>query len=155
MANPEQESVATTTHLEQEKAPHGSLSRLYVVHIIYCYVFNLEFNISNLPVPQDQPPTNGSSRSWGATSRGRSHGNVHNIGDPSPVQADIHDPLPPGHVNLTIVDERPMTLTVENASSIIKVTTSCYRTVSPLLQQISRSYSPVRSKFLYIFQVEI
>ena len=68
MAKPEQENVATTTHLEQEKAPHGSLSVLYVVHLIYCYVFNGGFNISNLPVPQDQPPENGSSLSWGATS---------------------------------------------------------------------------------------
>ena len=150
MANPEQESVATTTHLEQEKPPRGSLSFLHVVHLIYCYVLNVGFNISNLPVPQDQPPANGSSRSWGATSRGRSHGNVHNIGDPSPVQADIHDPLPRGRVNLTIVNERPTTLSVENASSIIKVATSCYHTVSPLLRQISWSYSPVRSKFLYI-----
>ena len=68
MANPEQESVATTTHLEQENAPHGSLSLLYIVHLIYCYVFNVGFNISILPVPQDQPPANGSSRSWGTMS---------------------------------------------------------------------------------------
>ena len=59
---------------------------------------------------------------------GRSYGNVHNIGDPSPVEADIHDPLPHGHVNLTIVNEHPTTLTIENASSVIKVhvTVLCY-----------------------------
>jgi hypothetical protein len=139
---------------EMAMHPHGSIPCQYIVHLIYCYLFNLGIDISNLPVPQDQPPPNGSSRSWGATSRGRSHGNVHNIGD-NPVQPDIHDPLPRGRVNLSIVNPRPTTLTIDNASSVIKVTTSCYHSASPLLQQISRSYSPVRSKSLYMFQVQI
>jgi hypothetical protein len=139
---------------EMAMHPHGSIPCQYIVHLIYCYLFNLGIDISNLPVPQDQPPPNGSSRSWGATSRGRSHGNVHNIGD-NPGQPDIHDPLPRGRVNLSIVNQRPTTLTIDNASSVIKVTTSCYRSASPLLQQISRSYSPVRSKSLYMFQVQI
>jgi hypothetical protein len=139
---------------EMAMHPHGSIPCQYIVHLIYCYLFNLGIDISNLPVPQDQPPPNGSSRSWGATSRGRSHGNVHNIGD-NPGQPDIHDPLPCGRVNLSIVNQRPTTLTIDNASSVIKVTTSCYRSASPLLQQISRSYSPVRSKSLYMFQVQI
>ncbi|KAF8872291.1 hypothetical protein CPB84DRAFT_1691484, partial [Gymnopilus junonius] len=52
---------------------------------------------------------------------------------------------------LDITSERPSTLTVNNASSVLKVNTSCYQTMSLVLKQISRQYSPVCSKSFDIF----
>ncbi|KAF8873108.1 hypothetical protein CPB84DRAFT_1854168 [Gymnopilus junonius] len=114
MGMPDRESVAPSTVLEQGKAVH-----------------HLEYDISNLPTPEHQHL------------QMDHQGNVHNFGDPSPAESDVEAPLPRGCANLMITSEWPSTLTVNNASSVLKVNTSCYQTMSPVLKQISRQYSPV------------
>ncbi|KAF8873748.1 hypothetical protein CPB84DRAFT_1853893 [Gymnopilus junonius] len=129
MGMPDQESVTPSTLLKQDKAIHQS-----------------EYDISNLPTPKYQPPANGSSRSWGATSHGRSQGNVHNFGDPSPAESDMAAPLPRGHANLMITNEQPSTLTVNNANSVLKVNNTLQSTETDVVD--SKSASPMESSFV-------
>jgi len=107
-------------------------------------------DLSNLPPPERQPPANGSSRSTGGFSRGRALGNVSNIGDPfDDMQQDVM-PLSRGRVNVTIVQQPPAALVVENPTSHLKVLSPCYETLGPLLKKVAKSYSPVRSKYSFI-----
>ena len=65
----------------------------------------------------------------------------------SAPEADVIRPN--GRIALSIVDQRPHSLTIDETTSVIKIPTPCYPTMGPLLKHLSRSYSPVESK-IYI-----
>jgi hypothetical protein len=95
----------------------------------------------------DEPPANGSSRSFGGFSRGHALGNVHNFGDPILEFSNaVEHIIPQGHVDLAIVYQPPRTLSVDETSPVIKVSAPCYGSMKPLLQHIKRSYSPIESR---------
>jgi len=107
-------------------------------------------DISNLAPPEKEAPANGSSRSTGGILRGRALGNVFNIGDPfDDIPQDVA-PLARGRVNVTIVQQPPSDVIIENPTSHLKVVSPCYDTLGPLLKKVAKSYSPVRSKYLNI-----
>lgn len=95
-------------------------------------------------------PANGSSRSTGGILRGNALGNAPNIGDLFDAMPQDVQPLSRGRVNVTIVQQPPSNIVVENPTSHLKVNSPCYETLGPLLKKVARSYSPVRSKCLVI-----
>lgn len=104
-------------------------------------------DLSKLQPPKIQAPANGSSRSTGGFSRGRSLGIAPNIGDPfDTVQQEVK-PLSRGRINLTIVQQPPADVVIENPTSHLKVLSPCYETFAPLMKKVAKSYSPVRSKY--------
>ena len=77
-------------------------------------------------------------------------GNAFNIGDPfDDVPQDVV-PLSCGRVNVTIVQQPPSDIIIENPTSHLKVISPCYNTMGPLLKKVAKSYSPVRSKYLIV-----
>jgi hypothetical protein len=59
-------------------------------------------------------------------------------------------PLSRGRINLTIVEQPPGDVIVENPTSHLKVLSPCYETFAPLMKKVAKSYSPVRSKYFII-----
>ena len=121
----------------------------------YFYLFNvlsffIDIQLSNLPRPEKPVPANGSSRSSGGILRGRALGNFPNIGDPFETMPQDVQPLPHGRINITIVQQPPSDVVIENPTSHLKVVSPCFETLGPLLQKVAKSYSPVRSKYLVI-----
>ena len=57
-----------------------------------------------------------------------------------------------GHVNLSIVNQPPHTLSVDETSSVIKLMAPCHQSMGPLLKHVSRAYSPIRSILFYLMQ---
>jgi len=114
------------------------------------YFFYIDIDLSNLPAPEAQVPANGSSRSTGGILRGNALGNAPNIGDLFDAMPQDVQPLSRGRVNVTIVQQPPSNIVVENPTSHLKVNSPCYETLGPLLKKVARSYSPVRSKCLVI-----
>ena len=114
------------------------------------YLFFLDIQLSNLPPPERQVPANGSSRSTGGILRGNALGNVVNIGDPFETMPQDVQPLPRGRINVTIVQQPPSDVVIENPTCHLKVVSSCFETLDPLLQKVAKSYSPVCSKCLVI-----
>jgi len=107
-------------------------------------------DLSNLAPPEKEAPAHGSSRSTGGILRGCALGNAFNIGDPfDDVPQDVA-PLSRGRVNVTIVQQPPSDVIIENPTSHLKVGSPCYDTLGPLLKKVAKSYSPVRSKYLII-----
>jgi hypothetical protein len=101
-----------------------------------------------------QPP-NGSSRSTGGVIRGRAVGNAPNIGDPfDDMQQEVR-PLPRGRINITITQQPPGDVVIENPTSHLKVLSPCYETFAPLMKKVAKSYSPVCSEYLIILIQEI
>ena len=116
---------------------------------IYLILFKLILIIlvSNLPAPERELPANGSSRSTGGILCGRALGNTPNIGDPfDDMEPDVK-PLARGRFNVTIVQQPPGDLIIENPTSHLKVMSPCYETLAPLLKKVAKSCSPVRSKY--------
>ena len=111
-------------------------------------------DLSNLQAPEIQAPANGSSCSTGGILRGRAFGNAPNIGDPfGDTQQEVR-PLPRGRINITIVQQPPGDVVIENPTSHLKVLSPCYETFAPLMKKVAKSYSPVRSKYLIILILE-
>lgn len=105
---------------------------------------NVDLDLANLLQPEVQPPANGSSRSHSGFSRGHALGNVHNFGDPgSSNMEEVESFIPDGHVNLSIVNQPPRTLSVDETSSVIKLMAPCHQSMGPLLKHVSRAYSPI------------
>ena len=103
--------------------------------------------VSNLPASERELPANGSSRLTGGILRGHALGNTPNIGDSfEDMEPDIK-PLARGWINVTIVQQPPGDLIIENPTSHLKVMLPCYGTMAPLLKKVAKSYSPVRSKY--------
>lgn len=97
-------------------------------------------------------PANGSSRSTGGILRGRALGNSFNIGDPIGDVAQDVAPLSYGRINVTIVQQPPSDVVIENPTSLLNVKSPCYGTLGPLLKKVAKSYSPVRSKYWKIYK---
>ncbi|KIM38573.1 hypothetical protein M413DRAFT_30115, partial [Hebeloma cylindrosporum] len=103
-----------------------------------------DIDLSHLAPPERPEPANGSSRSTGGILRGRALGNSFNIGDPiDNVPQDV-TPLANGRINVTIVQQPPTDLVIENPTSHLNVKSPCYDTLGPLLKKVAKSYSPVR-----------
>ena len=118
--------------------------------IFFNFNFNLDINLSKLQPPEIQAPANGSSRSTGGVLRGHALGIAPNIGDPfDDMQQEVR-PLSRGRINLTIVEQPPGDVIIENPTSHLKVLSPCYETFAPLMKKVAKSYSPVRSKYFII-----
>ena len=92
----------------------------------YFYLFNvlslfLDIQLSNLPPPERQVPANGSSRSTGGILCGNALGNVVNIGDPFETIPQDVQLLPHGQINVTIIQQPPSDVVIENPTSHLKV----------------------------------
>ena len=104
-------------------------------------------DLSKLQLPKIQAPANGFSRSTGGILRGRALRITPNIGDPFQVddmQPEVR-PLSRGRINVTIVQQPPEDVIIENPTSHLKVLSPCYETFAPLMKKVAKSYSPVRS----------
>ena len=64
-------------------------------------------------------------------------------------------PLSRGRINVTIVQQPPGDVVIENPTSHLKVLSPCYETFAPLMKKIAKSYSPVRSKYFIMINEEI
>jgi len=107
-------------------------------------------DLSNLQPPEVQAPGNGSSHSMGGILRGHALGNAPNIGDPfNDMQQEVR-PLPQGHINITIVQQPPGDVVIENPTSHLRVVSPCHETFALLTEKVTKSYSPVCSKCLII-----
>ncbi len=103
---------------------------------------NVDLDLANLPQPEH-----------GGFSRGRALGNVHNFGDPgSSNMEEVESFIPDGHVNLSIVNQPPRTLSVDETSSVIKLMAPCHQSMGPLLKHVSHAYSPIRSILFNLMQ---
>jgi hypothetical protein len=71
---------------------------------------------------------------------------IHNLGDPLSSAPEEYALRPDGRVMLSIVDQPPHSLTIDETNSVIRVPTPCYPTMGPILKHLVRSYSPVESK---------
>lgn len=111
----------------------------------------LDIDLSKLQPPKIQAPANGSSRSTGGILRGRALGIAPNIGDPLDDVPQEVQPLSRGRINVTIVQQPPADVVIENPTSHLKVLSPCYETFAPLMKKVAKSYSPVRSKYFIIF----
>ena len=102
--------------------------------------------------PETEVPANGSSRSTGGILHGRAVGNSFNIGDSSYDAPQEVIPLSNGRINITIVQQPPSDIIVDNATSHLNVKSPCFETLGPLLKKVAKSYSPVRSKCFIIYK---
>ena len=100
----------------------------------------LDIDISKLQPPEIEAPANGSSR-------GCALGIAPNIGDPfDDIQQEVK-PLSRGRINVTIVQQPPGDVDIENPTSHLKVMSPCFNTFAPLMKKVAKSYSPVRSEY--------
>ena len=97
-------------------------------------------------------PAHGSSRSTGGILHGRALGNTFNIGDSiGDVPQDVA-PLSHGRINITIAQQPPSAVVIDNPTSHLNIKSPCYETLGPLLKKVAKSYSPVHSKYLIIYK---
>jgi hypothetical protein len=94
----------------------------------------------------------GASRTTGGVLRGRAYGNVFNFADARDIldQGPQHGMASRGRVYIYVSPLNPTTLDPEQMKPMatVKVTTS--PTVTPMLQQVTRRFSPVRSTYTFI-----
>jgi hypothetical protein len=76
---------------------------------------------------------------------------IHNLGDPLSSAPEEDTLRPDGRVMLSIVDQPPHSLTIDETNSVIRVPTPCYPTMGPILKHLVRSHSPVESKVYITF----
>jgi hypothetical protein len=105
--------------------------------------------------PKEPIPAYGSSRSTGGSARGRALGNIFNIADAGEVWSDFNYPdgePTKGKIYLYISDLNPAIVDIPESSFIVNVydTAKC-RTVQDVMKRGSRDYSPIRSKFFYLY----
>jgi hypothetical protein len=110
----------------------------------------LDIVLSKLQPPKIEAPSNGSSCSTGGFSRGRALGIAPNIDDPFDGMQEEVRPLSRGRINVTIVQQPPGDVVIENPTSHLKVLSPCFETFAPLMKKVAKSYSPVRSKYFII-----
>jgi hypothetical protein len=98
----------------------------------------------------------GASRTSGGVSRGRALGNIFNFADVKEVltQHPNHGTVSKGRVYVYLSSSNPTSLNPEtmNPMATVKVTTS--PTIAPILQQVTRRFSPVRSKYTSFIMLE-
>ena len=142
---------------KRRSGPSGSGhvdGNIYFFTTIIFYLFIFHLDIANLQLPTIQAPANGSSRSTGGTLRGRALGIAPNIGD---VFDDMHEevrPLARGRINVTIVEQPPGDVVIENPTSHLKVMSPCYETFAPLMKKVAKSYSPVRNHNYRVYALD-
>ena len=120
---------------------------LFINHYLF-----IDIDLSNLAPPETQVPAHGSSCSTGGILRGRAIGNSFNIGDSIYDAPQEVRPLSNGRINITIVQQPPSDIVINNATSHLNVKSPCFETLGPLLKKVAKSYSPVRSKCLIIYK---
>jgi hypothetical protein len=102
-------------------------------------------------------PLQGASRTSGGISRGRAQGNVFNLADATDVsvQGPRQGMASKGRVFIYSSSSNPTTLDHElmKPMATVKVLTS--QTIAPMLQQVTRRFSPVRSKYTFTYYVEV
>src|SRR6266699_1104140 len=97
-------------------------------------LYFLDIDLSNLAPPEREAPANGSTCSTRGILCGRALGNAFNTADPfDDVPQDVA-PLSHGRINVTIVQQPPSDVIIENPTSHLKVVSPCYDTLGPLLQ---------------------
>lgn len=107
--------------------------------------------------PDDSPKRlQGASRISGGTSRGHAQGNVFNLADAMDVlaQGPGHRMASRGKVYVYTSPLNPTTLVPEEMKPMATVKVVTSETIAPMLQQVSRRFSPVRSKYIMLY-VEI
>ena len=97
----------------------------------------------------------GASRTSGGIFRGHAQGNVFNLADVADVlkQDPGYGVAPKGRVYVYSSPLNPTTLEPAKMKPMatVKVTTS--QTIAPMLLQVSRRFSPVRSKYVSLYIV--
>lgn len=127
-------------------APSGIFFLFFSLSFVNCCILeDIDVDIVNLPPPKVQPPANGSSRASGSILCRKAFRNVYNFGDQFHNANDEIEVS--GHDNLTIVSELPKAVDIQDAQSVIKVTTTYHPTMGPLLEQVAHTYLPVHSKY--------
>jgi hypothetical protein len=99
----------------------------------------------------------GASRISGGILRGRAQGNVFNFADATDVlgQGPRHGTASRGRVYVYSSSFNPTTLDPEQMKPMATVKVLTSETIAPMLQQVTRRFSPVRSKYKSIYYVEI
>lgn len=120
----------------------------YPSHLIIYYLIRILD--THMRSPNNSPKRlQGASRTTGGILRGRAHGNVFNFADARDVldQDPQHVMASRGRVYIYTSPLNPTTLDPEQMKPMatVKVTTS--QTITPMLQQVTRRFSPVRSKY--------
>jgi hypothetical protein len=70
---------------------------------------------------------------------------------------DMHEevrPLARGRINVTIVQQPPGDVVIENPTSHLKVVSPCYETFAPLMKKVAKSYSPVRNHNYRVYALD-
>ena len=83
---------------------------------------------------------------------GRALGKSVNISDPIGDVAEDVALLSYGRINIMIVQQPPSDVVIENPTSLLNVKSPCYDTLGPLLKNVAKSYSPVRSMYWNIYK---
>ena len=106
-------------------------------------------------LPKETIPAHGSSHSMGGSSHGHAIGNTFNIVDAREVWSDFNYPdgePTKGKIYLYISNLNPAVIDIFQSSFVINVfdTAKC-QTVQDVIKQGSRDYSPIHSKFFYLY----
>ena len=98
----------------------------------------------------------GASRTSGGILRGRAQGNVFNLADVKYVLEQGHglEMGSRGRVYIYSSSLNPTTLDPEEMKPMTTVKVMTSQTIAPLLKQVTRRYSPIRSKYAPLY-VEI
>jgi hypothetical protein len=124
--------------------------------ILFCYYYLfICIMIFNLDVHMQSPPHTplmlyGSSRTTGGFLRGRALGNVLNAADLGGISEDILHPRP-GKVFVYYSTGDPANLTIQNMKPTTFIKHNVTSSIQTVLAKVADKYSPIRSKFIYLF----
>ena len=146
----------------------GSKSMVAIVseHLVKVFFFfvscvlidryiNIMLDIVMHSLPKETIPVHGSSCSMGGSTCGHAIGNIFNIADAREVWSDFNYPdgePTKGKIYLYISDLNPAVVDIFQSSFVINVfdTAKC-QTVQDVIKQGSCDYSPIHSKFFYLY----
>ena len=144
----------------------GSESVVAIVpnHVVKVFFFscvlvdvyiNIMLDVVMHSPPKEPIPAYGSSRSMGGSTRGRAIGNTFDIADAREVWSDFNSPdgePTKEKIYLYISDLNPAVVDIFQSSFIVNVfdTPKC-QTVQDVMKRGSRDYSPICSKFFYLY----
>lgn len=108
-----------------------------------------------LDIRMHSPELQGASRTSGGILRGRAHGNVFNFADVTDVlkQDPDYRMASKGKVYIYSSSSNPTTLSPEMMKPMATVKVITSETIAPMLQQVTRRFSPVRSKYSLLYYV--
>jgi len=107
---------------------------------------------------QSPEPLQGASRISGGISRGHAQGNVFNLADATDVldhQGPSLGTASKGRVYIYSSSSNPTTLDPELMKLMATVKVLVSQTIAPMLQQVTRRFSPVRSKYTLKYYVKV